>query len=182
LFEEAKLIEFLIENLTFFDPKSKMNKNEKSYIGHLVNLANLLNYDGKFNGSIFDLVKYLTKNEEWQDFITLKLSKINEICECELGGFNPRKQKKANPYLAQKEEIDDFDLLFIENQKTNEKESFQIYENELNEISEPQNNNINNEEIQNFFMKYEEEKQEKTDIEEEYNLMVQKISSMNLNE
>ena len=169
-----------MENLTSYDPKCKINKCERTYFGHLMNLANLLNYD-KFNADQ-DINKYLRKNGDWQEFISSKVNKVNEVYDYELGGCNPKKLKKTNNFsnFNQKEEMDDFDLLFVDhcnNKKINERNEFELnHENEQNF----NNNLVNSEDSPDLFMKYEPE--EDSIFDKEYNYLGGKISSFTFSE
>ena len=177
--------EFLIENLSSYDPKSNAIKCKKPFFGHFLKLANLLTTD-KFN-SDSDLMKHLGKNQEWQEFIVSNLRKINEIHDIELGGHNPKKQKNFPKPADKKEEIDDFDMLFIDNKKTNEKHSA-MFENNYQEAdlqdeltySDLQNDLVNLEGNGNFYLKYQPEEEENLLDECQFDLISEQMSSLNI--
>lgn len=176
--EETKLIEFLIENLISFDPKEKTIKFQKTYVGHLINLANLLN-DPKLESNT-DLTKFLSENEEWQEFISTKLIIINQIHNSDLGGHNPRKPSKLH-YQQEKEELDDFDLLFIDNNRANNQEnSYDAHDKygiEEYQFDEPDYEIENHDDIPDFLMKYEPEVEENL-LNEQFDFVGAQISGI----
>jgi len=131
-------------------------------------------------------MKYLCKNEEWQEFVSSHLRKINDIYETELGGHNPKKQKYPAKSIDQKEEIDDFDMLFIDNKKVNEKHN-EIFDN-YNTTKETdfqdgftyndlQNDLINFEGTSNLPIKYQPE--EGNLLDSQFDFISEQMSSLN---
>lgn len=106
------------------------------------------------NNSSFQTAKtYLKQHEKWNDFCESKLSKINQIYEIEIGGYNPKKQNKFGNALSNEDDLDEFEQIFAQKDKG-------YYE--YNEKKIDFDNEIEN----NFILKYEVEEYQECEFDQ----------------
>lgn len=178
------MVDFLIENLAHYDPKSNNSKCKKPFLGYLVKLANILISD-KYNSNC-ELMKYLGKNEEWQEFAKSQLARINEISQSDLGGHNPHKQSFPPKKFEQKDELDDFDMLFIEHRKLNENSEHNFSYSPKNQANQDEftfndlQNDLVNLEGGIFSLKYQPEDEDLLDHQFDY--LSDQISALNFSD
>ncbi len=88
--------------------KSRSHTFRKFYLGHLTNIANFLI---KKSMEIMEIKEYLSKREEWNDFVQNKLYLQNERNEMDLGNCS-NKKNYAEKYEVFQEDHDDYDRIF----------------------------------------------------------------------